>query len=437
VTPAPAKPVQRFLRLNVTGASGQGTHFTTQSNASQLLTRTEAATPAGELPWEIGHVMTSRSPSAAAPVPVLVSKRLDLAVHDAREEPKEFYCDRAVFDHAMLRLGAVGSYFRLAWTPQTIVVGGAERSRTLNRVVPVPAENAARSFAGGLKDECIEFARLVTGGKPMLARTGEPYSEAAALGLAKQITPPHSGSDPVTAYSSARRSGALRGAQGLGLNEFAAPDVGEAFNYTTLVSDEMNPERSDEDAFEALWKFHFGGVVARSGGDLVALENYKRSALGPVSQLHAELIRRYRERTSGLVRQWHKLRYRGRYDAEFAPIGAPMKAVLRLLQEEAARIGANGEQGFGRLTDDGLKGERWYFRMYGREPGQSFHEQWDHFANGAHGGQADMITMAVRDASRDKALPALPASASDTPVRADRPRPRGPRARITRPTGSE
>jgi hypothetical protein len=388
-------PIQRFHSQDVRTADGEGPHFATQDTAAGLRTRTRP--PAGELPWEITHGTTYRSPSAENAVPMRVSDRLDLAVHDVPGgEPKEFYCDRAVFDHASERLAAVGSYFRLEWTSARIEVGEGSDTRTLNRVVPVPAEDAASRFAGGLKDECIEFARLVMGGTrvrqvPTIAATGERYSESAALELAERVTPAGYGPDPVAAYSGARQAGSLTGLQDLELNEFAAPQVGEAFNYTTLVSEDGG---ADESLSDDVWKFHFAGVVARSGDDRVTLENYRRSAENAVAQLHAQLIGRYRERTSLLLRKWHALRYHGRYDAEFAPIGPPMKAVLRLLEQEAARIGADGQREFNRLTRDTLSGERWFFRMYGRRPGQSFHEQ--KLGTPDPTGRTDRITMSVR-----------------------------------------
>jgi hypothetical protein len=222
-----------------------------------------------------------------------VSEQLDLAVHDAHNlEPKEFYSSRAVFGQAQQRLQAVKSFFRLEWTSRTIQVGGGENTKTLNRVVPVPAAGSASRFAGGLKDECIEFARLVTGGTRVreartIAGTDEPYSEKAALSLAESVTPSGYGADPVEAYSAARKAGDLRGAQESGLNEFAAPEVGEAFNYTTIVSENQTADESLEDD---VWNFHFAGVVARSGEDRVTLENYRRSAEKAVGELHAELI---------------------------------------------------------------------------------------------------------------------------------------------------
>lgn len=397
---SPCTPVQRYLVQNVHQAAGAGPHFATQSQSAGLRTRNPAETPAGELPWEISHETTVASPSLQETVPVRVAEGLDLAVHDITGgEPKEFYCDRGVFERASERLEEVGSYFRLEWTSATIEVGEGENTKTLNRVVPVASHDAAARFAGGLWDECIEFARLVMGGVrqrqlPSIVASGQLYSESAARDLAQQVTPYGFGTDPVTAYSVARQEGALEGVAKSGLNEFAAPWVGESFNYTTLVSDK---ESAAELLPDGVWKFHFAGVVAISGEDRVTLENYKRSAESAVATLHAELIKRYRERTNVLVRQWHKLRYRGRYDAEFAPHGPAMKAVQRLVEKEAKQIGADGQREFARLNQDALRGNRWFFRMYGRRPGQSFHEQ--KVRTQDYGGRADQITMSVRGQS--------------------------------------
>ena len=72
-------------------------------------------------------------------------------------------------------------------------------------------------------------------------------------------------------------------ARAMNINQFARPQVGEASMIATVGSGVQQPggltrvrdyaSGADRDLG---WAFHFGGVVARSGSDSVALENYAR-----------------------------------------------------------------------------------------------------------------------------------------------------------------
>ena len=54
----------------------------------------------------------------------------------------------------------------------------------------------------------------------------------------------------------------------VGLNKYAAPEVGEAYS---IVSNK------DENIDQKVWNFHWGGVVMKSGGDAVTMENFAGS----------------------------------------------------------------------------------------------------------------------------------------------------------------
>jgi hypothetical protein len=415
-----AVPVQRFGGQQVTSGTGPGPNFVSQTPHTWLRTRPPAETPAGQLPWALSHDAPSLTPSAEQPVPVRVSAKADLAVHDAPNlEPKEFYSSSSVFEESVAALRATGSFYRLKQRSETIKVADPNgRRRTLNRVVAAPAPSSARRFGQRTEDECIEVAGLLMG-IPRRRRRGEiigddgrRYSEQRALELGHRMTPagpgrPASGDGTfderaaVEAYGAAHRAGTLVGAQELGLNQYANPGVGQSFAITSLGSD--GPDfaapggaRSPDDP---PWNFHFGGVVARSGNDRVTMENYTRSAVSAVAELHAVLMQRYRQRTNPLVQQWQRLRHPDRYTAPFAPVGPAMEAVRKLIDKEAAQVGGDGEKEYLRLVDDAIKHERWYFRMYGGGPGQSFHEQV--YGGGAANSVINPVTVAVQRPAQD------------------------------------
>ncbi|MBP2316016.1 hypothetical protein [Azospirillum soli] len=69
----------------------------------------------------------------------------------------------------------------------------------------------------------------------------------------------------------------------LRLNQHAAPDVGEAFVTLSIAAEGANGKVQDlasGRSFTPRWSYHFGGVVAKSGNDVVTLENYARGADG-------------------------------------------------------------------------------------------------------------------------------------------------------------
>lgn len=102
--------------------------------------------------------------------------------------------------------------------------------------------------------------------------------------------------DTLTGTAAMRRYAAVRDAPSgwgsnspwrQGVNEYAAPNVGEAYVIHTMESEEdQKPEenqvmhytadgRGDERRTLA-WGFHYAGVVAQSGKDRITLENYAR-----------------------------------------------------------------------------------------------------------------------------------------------------------------
>ncbi|HWC28406.1 MAG TPA: hypothetical protein VG474_17580, partial [Solirubrobacteraceae bacterium] len=74
-------------------------------------------------------------------------------------------------------------------------------------------------------------------------------------------------------------------AQQMAVNEYADPDVGEGLLTSRLgetvggmVQDPYHARVENAPSPATLWRFHWGGVVAKDGSDYVTLENYARNA---------------------------------------------------------------------------------------------------------------------------------------------------------------
>lgn len=78
-----------------------------------------------------------------------------------------------------------------------------------------------------------------------------------------------------------RKRGATDVLRDLGINEFASPKIGESFVTKAIAAqdpdtDKVKDVRSGK-SFKPVFGFHFAGVVAKSGNDVVTLENYSRA----------------------------------------------------------------------------------------------------------------------------------------------------------------
>jgi hypothetical protein len=66
----------------------------------------------------------------------------------------------------------------------------------------------------------------------------------------------------------------------LGINEFASPKIGDSFVTKSVAGADPDSQRVTDirsgKSFVPVWSFHFAGVVAKSGDDVVTLENYAR-----------------------------------------------------------------------------------------------------------------------------------------------------------------
>jgi hypothetical protein len=121
----------------------------------------------------------------------------------------------------------------------------------------------------------------------------------------------------------------------VGINRYANPEIGDAYN---MVTEKQMPGFSKQSG--RTWNFHWAGVIAKDGGDNITLEGYAISA--------AEEIRKAKQTLSG---------------------EALNKEIERLKKWAADYVDRD-----------------WVFQMYGTDPGETFHD--DHLKSGTHGNRA-------------------------------------------------
>lgn len=311
-------------------------------------------------------------------VPLRVSDDCRMAIEDTdltHRQPKVFFATPEVARASNAALSETGSKFRLAQTGKTVrVITAWGTEYALRATYPVDAasdqEPDFRSFTANencndlttsaIGTRSTDLAEILTvpAGTPSgirtisnqvqvsiadlvvrvlrKARTGIVYhtrqvvtneewkedSVAAARKMREAIN------QIGKAYSEVLSSGDADAVlRRMGINRHAAPGVGDAFVIHSVASEDSDGRIKDWESgrtFEPRWPYHFAGVVARSGTDVITLENYAR-----------------RNRPF--------------------PSADP----------------------------------RWYFQMYGRKEGQSFHEAW----KGANA-FANPVTLALRNPKR-------------------------------------
>ncbi|WP_247196678.1 DUF4157 domain-containing protein [Streptomyces sp. GESEQ-35] len=394
--------VQRYASGGFNGLVGEGTdvegrekavdHFVTQGPDAVLR---PGKSPNKLIGAEVDHLdVRAHHPGD---VSLLISNDGTLAVHDTEREPKEFYASSAVFNRSVADLEARGSAYTLVQSGGAIRTAGGE----LQRVTPVVSgqEEQARAagFADLVKVQCIDVARKVIGSYAMeislqgaSANETAPWSESQGAEIAGRIAEsvrqltgggaPGSDTSVAEQYGTALRehpSEADTAAQQLGVNNYAQPEVGEAFatlsigsdkkiDYATAAEGATSTDRTGED----VWNYHFAGVVARSGdaNDWVTLENYTRDqqAQKALHQLEGKLLDAYKKKTSGIFNREGKTP-KGMFESD---------RIVEMIQELAKVTRAKAQTEYMAL---GMAKEawqsKWFFRMYGSGAGQRFHEK--------------------------------------------------------------
>ncbi|MGW4983807.1 DUF4157 domain-containing protein [Streptomyces mirabilis] len=417
--------VQRVQTGQATGVGtigGDNAYFTTQAPEGVLRT---GPSPNRLINQRVDHVdAQDHHPSD---VNLRISDDGTLAVHDTEREPKEFYATNAVFQQAGAQLAQAGSDY-------TLVQGGAQiktAAGTLTKVTPITAtaavQHTAAGFADLLKVQCIDVARKVIGSYQMqvvMAGGGTaPWGSGVGVPLAKHLTdtvrvggtttavataaaaarpPGRSEQDVARDYGTTLREHpdeADTAAQDMGVNRHARPKVGEGFatlsigaddklDYATAAEGQESTDRNHVD----VWNYHFAGIVARStsGNGWVTLENYTRNqnAQKALHTLENKLLGAYKEKTKTLWNGYNSQEPKGTHESD---------RIIEMIRRLAYTTREKAMHEYMALGTDQLQWQgKWFFRLYGSQPGETFHDK--QYANGT-GDFVNPLTVRVRKPS--------------------------------------
>lgn len=252
-----------------------------------------------------------------------------------RRQAKCFFAASGLIGKANTDLQRVGSHFELVSLPETIevYVPWKRQKYVLNKVVPrVVGRVSPKPLKMKAEQLCNEFASQLTGGNSetqllpvygsnsLAAPSRALHTEvelvvaqlvAKAMGTERRDVPEFRKGDVVPEreyrllrqtdegnaemkrretravneiarkYVQALRSGGSQQVlRDLGINEFAAPEIGDSFVTKSVSSADPRTQTVTDirtgKTFTPLWGYHYGGVVAKSGNDVVTLENYAR-----------------------------------------------------------------------------------------------------------------------------------------------------------------
>ena len=260
-----------------------------------------------------------------AAVSIRLSNNGNMAIEDVgllNRQPKVCYLTAGITAASNAALAVQGSHFRLVPDPagpaqRAINVGG----NVLVRVTPQNVTNATAGLGMTAAQSCNTLVQDVIGhAMPQfqfinpLAYAAHPaipeYNVARALLAAPPAALPLGAGVPLaaamggiaTAYSAAALAALALGLgapftaalQNHGINEYAAPAIGQGFLSTSLIAAAAgaaippNPPTFSDHYHLAggvpmivhgtrTWNTHWGGVVAVDGADVITLENYARN----------------------------------------------------------------------------------------------------------------------------------------------------------------
>ncbi|MEU0936371.1 MULTISPECIES: DUF4157 domain-containing protein [unclassified Embleya] len=283
-------------------------------------------------------------------VSLRVSGNNEMAIEDCDlgvRQPKCFYATQAVVDASNHRLTLINSRFRLVADPpganqRRITVAG----NTLLRVLPQEAASGTTGLNMPCNQPCNEMISHVIGvpfpSVRFEANPHVPHHHMLEYHIARALLPGPpppvlDDTDLVTVADTARTIAAAYGAaahaptatftgylQTYGLNQFAAPGVGEGFLTVSLVVTAPTSQLaqgaypSQTDFYRPMaganpvllssrtWGDHWAGVVASDGSDVVTLENYARNAEDAVpSPDERYYFQMYQTDPAGAGTTWH------------------------------------------------------------------------------------------------------------------------------------
>jgi hypothetical protein len=252
-----------------------------------------------------------------------VSDDFQMAIQDtdlSTTQPKVFYATDKVFQDSRTKLREVRSKFQLVKTSRVLTLwDGNSTRRRLTQLLPQKTEEPVdQPLMLRSKQACNEMSEQVTGTDNLemyptsshLLPVNELYSRAMLGGLTQIAA--------VVAHAMGKSDGSRGGEvvdasterelnritqeigveynqalsdlnhgkldkilQYLKINQYASPDVGDAFVIGSVAALDDLGQLTDlrtGTTFVPKWPYHFGGVVAKSGSDTVTLENYIRSS---------------------------------------------------------------------------------------------------------------------------------------------------------------
>lgn len=192
----------------------------------------------------------------------------DFAIENVKE-PKAFFASSEKLEEANQKLLAVHSAYKLLPQGPTIQVG----EKTLLQTQPRNRLTDTEGLMTTSLHRCNEMASRVMGlhyqqgatRKFAMNEMEEGKMGKMQAGVLKEL---FSDTEFSEAYASLTPEEKLTLAKLTGINEFAAPDIGEAFQIKSL---------GEQTAEGGEWNYHWAGVVAKSASDFVTLENYNRN----------------------------------------------------------------------------------------------------------------------------------------------------------------
>lgn len=415
---------------------------------------------------------TPTSTAGAGVRPTLkVSDDGDLALQSTSAEAKTFYATAAKRAESNRKLADVGSAVRLERVGPTLEVprdptlphAPGDPMNTLEMLqpqmdAPVPLDQVRLGH-----HECVEVMKAITrigsSDKAVaVLQGGGARSEQhvtfddAKLRIADEVRRGHAvgqaagalqaGHGALDMAATGRDYGRLSAADhatrsaALGVNEYAGPDVGEAYGTFTVGAPgtmhiDYTAERAQPGLAGALasaraaglagdvdtllaelgrltgltgdilegyvkahvWNSHYAAVVARSGADAVTLENYNRERIvaWQMERIHANLVRQVAAFRNAVAGKGLK------------GVLAPIREGVHLAVDEAAEALAsiqNLQAHQGRNAPEANKETKWYFAMFGpaRETlrGGGQEDQSFHAAMVALGDFANPLTLRLR-----------------------------------------
>lgn len=345
-----------------------------------------------------------------------------------KNEPKEFYATPSVWKTANIALEKKESEFRLEQKGHSIKTGENELQMISPVNVKQTEEKGASAFADFGTSVCRDITAKVIHGAS--ASFEAIFQTAQQQGIANKQAPESrreidtsgatessrlknlagalpgnsangalqdafSAPNPLSGdkekgerYGKALRTGNLQQqAQGLGINEFAAPEIGEGYTiYGIQAGVDLKGNALDYASGDGItpvplprtWGYHFAGVVASSedGKDKVTLENYNRAAdiEDELQKVYQDFVDKHQEGVEEAIKDFKhdpSIPFRAFFRLAYLALNATLSDSMVSLEDKKEEA----KEAYGRLMNKRNDGQAWFFQLYGSGKGQTFHER--------------------------------------------------------------